>query len=239
MTDLDQLLAQAAQAHRQPSAPDGVVDADLARARRALTHQRMRRSGARSVVAASLAVGAFAALQGQGHHGSSTTAGKPSTAPATVTVGGATTAGTAPVRTTTKPADLAVKLVSYTGAQPEGYTVDSVPAGWEIQGVNNLDLAIAPVGFADQSLNDFEGKLVVMLLSADATPPTTGVPVDVGVAGTGRISHENPEPILTFKDTSGHWLDIQVPTALHWSDAQVAAFGSAVHANATAVAGVG
>jgi hypothetical protein len=228
MTDLDQLLAQAAQAHRQPSAPDGVVDADLARGRRALNHRRMRRSGARSVLAAGLAVGAFAVVHQQGS--TSSTPAATAQAPAVTTH---------PATAAAKPVTLSVKLVAYTGAQPEGYTVDSVPAGWEIQGVNNLDLAIAPVGFADQSLNDFEGKLVVMLLSADATPPTTGVPVDVGVAGTGRISHENPEPILTFKDTSGHWLDIQVPTALHWSDAQVAAFGSAVHANATAVAGVG
>jgi hypothetical protein len=222
MTDLHSLLSQAAQPDGAP-APDSVVDADLVRGRRALTHRRMRRTGTRSALAAVVAIGTFAAVH-PGGSSSGTTA-----APAK------TKATTAATKT-----NLGVKLVAYTGAQPAGYTVDSVPAGWEIQGVNNDDLAIAPVGFADQDLSVFEGKLVVMLLSKDATPPTTGTPVDLGVAGTGRIDHSNPgEPILTFKDAAGHWLDIQVPPALHWTDAQVAAFGAAVHANSTAVAGVG
>jgi hypothetical protein len=223
MTDPETLLSQAAHAFSTTPSPEAVVDADLARGRRALNHRRMRRSASRSVLAAGLAVGAFAAVHQQGGTGGTSTATRPSqhvTAPAVQ-------------------APLSVKLVAYTGAQPDGYTVDSVPAGWEIQGVSNLVLAIAPVGFADRSLDSFEGKLVVMLLSADAAPPTTGVPVNVGAAGTGRISHENPEPILTFQDQAGHWLDIQVPASLHWTDAQVAAFGSAVHANATAEAGVG
>jgi hypothetical protein len=183
----------------------------------------MRRTGTRSVLAATLAVGTFAAVHASGHPagGTSTTALKPSTQQ---------------VRPAVAPT---VKLVAYTGAQPAGYTVDSVPAGWEIQGVNNFDLAIAPVGYADQSLDNFQGKLVVMLMSSDAKPPTTGTPADIGVPGTGRINHTEPEPILDFKDTAGHWVEIQVPGALHWSDAQVVAFGNAVHVNAAAEAGVG
>ena len=213
MTDLQSLFSQAARAGDGPAA-EGVVDADLVRGRRALTHRRMRRTGTRSVLAAALAIGTFAAVSPHGGHDSASTA-------------------------TGKPASASIKLVAWTGAQPQGYTVDSVPAGWEIQGVNNFVLAIAPIGFPNQRLDVFSGKLVVMLLSPDEAPPTTGTRVDIGVAGTGRISHLNPEPILTFEDSHGRWLDIQVPVALHWTDAQVVAFGEAVHANATAVAGRG
>jgi hypothetical protein len=223
MTDLDTLLSQAAHSPVHP-ASESLVDADVARGHRALVHRTMRRTGTRSVLAATLAVGTFAAVHASGHPagGTSTTALKPSTQQ---------------VRPAVAPT---VKLVAYTGAQPAGYTVDSVPAGWEIQGVTNFALAIAPVGFADQSLDSFQGKLVVMLMSKGQEPPTTGVPVDVGVPGTGRISHSNPgEPILTFQDSAGRWLDIQVPASLHWTDAQVVAFGAAVHANGSAVAGQG
>jgi hypothetical protein len=225
MTDLDTLLSQAAQSP-VPPASDSTVDADVARGRRALVHRKMRRTGTRSALAAVVAVGTFAAVHTSSGSGGTSIAKAPTTTP---------TAGAQPTA-----ANLSINLVAYTGTQPDGYTVDSVPAGWEIQGVDNFALDIAPVGFADKDLNNFVGKLVVMLMSKDQKPPTTGVPVDVGVPGTGRISHFNPgEPILTFQDSAGHWLDIQVPASLHWTDADVTAFGAAVHANATAEAGVG
>lgn len=44
---------------------------------------------------------------------------------------------------------------------------------------------------------------------------------------------------LYFTDSVGHRLVVQVPAALHWSDAQIGQFGAAVHANANAEAGVG
>jgi hypothetical protein len=223
MTDLDTLLSRAAQSP-VPPASDSIVAADVARGRRALIHRNMRRLGTRTALAAVIAVVAVGAV-----HVSSGSNGTTSATTPTTQVGGVQPNAANP----------SIKLVAYTGTQPDGYTVDSVPAGWEIQGVNNFALDIAPVGFADKDLNSFAGKLVVMLMSKDEKPPTTGVPVNVGVAGTGRISHFNPEPILTFQDSAGHWLDIQVPASLHWTDAQVTAFGAAVHANATAEAGVG
>jgi hypothetical protein len=233
MTDLDTLLAQAAQSPIPP-ATGSIVDADVARGHRALVHRTMRRTGTRSVLAATLALGTFAAVHAGGSK-SGTTALKPSHQTVQPAVGPSIRPQT--VRPAVGPS---IRLVAYTGTQPAGYTVDSVPAGWEIQGVTNFALSIAPVGFPDTSLDSFAGKLAVMLMSKDEKPPTTGVPVDVGVPGTGRISHFNPgEPILTFQDSAGHWLDIQVPASLHWTDAQVARFGAAVHAHATAVAGVG
>jgi hypothetical protein len=230
MTDLDTLLSQAAHPSTSP-APDSVVDADLARGRRALNHRRRRRTGTRSVVAGALAIGAFAAFS-PGSHSSGSSVTGPSI--------GATTAGTATKAAVTGGAVAGIQLVAYTGDQPKGYTVDSVPSGWEIQGVSNLALVVAPVGDADQDIDDFAGKLVVMLESEDQKTAPTGTPVTVG-SFTGVINHDedNVGPALFFTDGAGHRLAIQVPAALHWSDAQVAAFGTCVHVNATAQEGKG
>ena len=142
MTDLDTLLSQAAHSPATP-APEAVVDADLARGRRALNHRRMRRTGTRSVLAGALAIGAFAAYS-PGSHPAGTAprraAGCTPTRQASLTPPRPATGKAAAV-----PAG--IKLVAYTGEQPKGYTVDSVPAGWELQGVNNFALVIAPVGY--------------------------------------------------------------------------------------------
>ena len=171
MTDLHSLLSQAAHSDGAP-APDSVVEADLVRGRRALTHRRMRRTGTRSVLAAVVAIGTFAAVHPGGSSSGTTAAPATSKAPAAVALG--------------------VKLVAYTGTQPDGYTVDSVPAGWEIQGVNNFAWPSPRPASPTRTSTTSAGKLVVMLLSKDAKPPTTGTPVDVGVAGTAGSATPTP-----------------------------------------------
>jgi hypothetical protein len=213
MTDLQTLLLDAGRPGADPSAH--VVDDDLARGRRALARRRLRRGGTGGLLVAAAAIGSLAVVQAQGVSQSPTHTATRSTA-------------TAPIA-----------LVAYTGTQPEGYTVDSVPTGWEIQGVNNFVLTIAAVGDPDRQVNSFAGKLVVMLLSKDGSIPTTGSQVAVG-SRSGVISHFDPSTAqLFFTDVAGHVLDIQVPAALHWTDAQIGQFGAAVHVNATAQAGRG
>jgi hypothetical protein len=215
MTDLQTLLLDAGRPGADP--PAHVVDDDLARGRRALVRQRLRRGGTRSLLVAAAAVGSLLVVQTQGPSQSPEHAAGPS----------------APGSTSS------VKLVAYTGSQPQGYTVGSVPDGWEIQGVDNYALVIAAVGNPDRQLDSFAGKLVVMLLSKDASIPTTGTRVAVG-STTGIVSHVDPATAqLFFTDAAGHVLDIQVPAALNWTDAQIGQFGAVVHANASAQAGVG
>jgi hypothetical protein len=145
----------------------------------------------------------------------------------------------------------AIQLVAYTGAQPAGYTVGTVPDGWEVQGVNNFALVIARQGNPDTDINSFEGKLVVMLQSKDESDRTDGTKVAVG-SQTGTIVRADVSMVdgvdvpgdpdegrLFFTDSVGHRLVIQVPAELHWTNAQFIAFGSSVHANANAEAGRG
>lgn len=243
MTDLETMLSDAGRARSAHATPDGVVDEDISRGRRALARRRMRQGGTRFAVVAALIAGAFVVVQPK-DNGTTEIATPPAT--------NADTSAGAPSVDAPAVATPSIKLVAYTGAQPAGYTVAMVPDGWEIQGVDNYALTIARKGDPDTHINSFVGKLVVMLQSKDEDDRTDGTEVAVGTA-TGRIVRGDggmaPDGTITegdqdaarlfFKDSAGHRLVIQVPAALHWSDAQIAEFGAAVHANAHAEAGVG
>jgi hypothetical protein len=254
MTDLETMLSNAGRSGPYQDAAADVVDADVARAHRALVHRRVRRTGGRSLAVGALALGSFAVLHTQSGGQTATTGiAAPTTKTATTTKPVATkratttpamvaTVPTVPkTKTAASPAvhELAIKLVDYTGTQPPGYTVGSVPSGWDLQGVSNFALVIGPKGDADQELNDFQGKLVVMLASSDEPAHQTGTPVAVGDL-TGVVRHTDPNVTQLFvTDAAGHHIDIQAPTSLHWSDAQVGAFAATVHVNPNAQAGVG
>jgi len=220
MTDLETLFEAA---RTTQTAPPETVDADVARGLRALNRRRIRRAPVAAGLAVVTGLGVFAVVQGQ-----TRSSGPSTSASSDQRTGGTSSAGSG-----------SIELVAYTGAQPQGYTVDSVPAGWEIQGVDNYVLAIAPIGDADQNLDSFGGKLVVMLRSQDDKDVRTGDQVMIGSA-PGVIDHSDASTAqLFFDDAAGHRVDIQVPSSLHWSNAQMAAFATSVHVNATAVAGVG
>jgi hypothetical protein len=251
MTDLETMLSNARHGMAPPTA--ATIDADVNRGHRALVQRRIRRTGLRSVAVGALAIGSFAVVQSQGGHSTSTAVAPPAkvhpavAAPAKVHPAvapptkvhqptGGSTAATTHTKVT---AHLAIKLVDYTGAQPAGYTVGSVPAGWDLQGVNNFVLVIAPDGFADQSLDSWAGKLVVMLASKDEPTHQTGAPVAVGDL-TGVVRHDDPSTTqLFFTDAAGHHIDIQAPSSLHWSDAQLGAFAATVQVAKNAQAGEG
>jgi hypothetical protein len=122
---------------------------------------------------------------------------------------------------------LAIRLVAYTGQQPAGYRVASVPEGWEIQGADPFALTIAPKGFPDQQYQSFVGKLVVMSQSSDATGTPGGTPRPIGKY-TGYVLHTEGIVVCTFQDDTGSWIQLQVPPSLHWSDDDVVRFAEGV-----------
>jgi hypothetical protein len=85
-----------------------------------------------------------------------------------------------------------VNLVAYKGAKPKGFTIDKVPDGWFVQGINEYELVIAP----DKAKNpgpdvnpskspvydprDYTDKIAVFLESKDNPHPTEGKKVKVG-----------------------------------------------------------
>lgn len=211
---------------------------DLARGRRLLRRRRMLGAAG---VAGAMALGAVLPLVLQG----GTPGGHPSAAlgrshPATsvkASSSPAASAGHGPVSSHSQ-----VKLVAWTGKQPPGFLVSSVPSGWVLQGNSPWTFTVAPAGDPDTNQYSFIGKLVVMLQSSSVTSPPTGQsqPVDGrrGVFQPACASCDGIES-LTYLAANGKWVVIQAPTTLGWDGAQLAKFAGGVTVLATAQQGVG
>ena len=196
------------------------ADADVVRGRRALRRRRLFRSAGASAFA-------VAALAAAVTYGASTGNGSPAD---TVTATG-----------TSAPAAVATQLVAYQGEQPKGFTIDKVPAGWEVQGVNAAALTIAPKGLADKNPDSFVGKIAIMLQSADdhSTPAGTSIQVDgkPGVINTPEDPGNTKN--LWVKEPTGVWLQVQIWDASGWSNAAIVEFGAGIHVLPGAVQGRG
>ncbi len=187
------------------------ADADVARGRRALRRRRLFRSAG----ASAFAVAALVAVVAYG-----------------------TSAVSHPATT---PTVASAHLVAYQGAQPKGFTIDKVPAGWEVQGVSPGALTIAPVGAKDKNPDSFVGKIAVMLQSQDdhSTPSGTGVTVGgrPGVINGGLGTEHGKN--LWVKQPNGIWLLVQIWDARGWTDADMVEFAGGIHVLKDAVQGRG
>jgi hypothetical protein len=200
------------------------VEEDLARGRRALR----RRRTVQSVGASAFAVAAVAAAVAYGTNGGSA-AGVPADRSPAVAQG-----GKAPATATTV-------LVAYHGEQPKGFTIDKVPSGWEVQGVNASALTIAPVDAKDKNPDVFEGKIAIMLQSKDDHATPSGTAVDVGgkagVIDKGQGTEHGRN--LWVKQSNGIWMEVQIWDASGWTDAAIVEFADGIHVEKDAVQGVG
>lgn len=235
MDDLRTLLHERTTLTATPS--PSLVQDDLARGRTALRRHETRR-GARGAVMAVAAAGVVAlATQGALGGGASTTASRPA-------------ATTAPPAISSAPA---VSLVSFTGQQPAGFTIDTVPAGWGVVRSDADGLLLAPAGTGDRNSTDREvslvDKIAVMQINTAAGMDGTDVSVDVGGApGTlFTMQDEGPDgkPVasktktLYVKQPSDTYLAVQVWDASAWTDAQIAQLGAGIHPTDTATTTTG
>jgi hypothetical protein len=152
---------------------------------------------------------------------SGATAALPATGPATGSA-------TAPKQATTAggPELKSIGLVSYTGTQPKGYKVSWVPKGWVIQGVDRTALVIAPKGAKDKNPHSFRGKLAVLSASVDE-PHTLGKRISVG-GRPGYLRTQDDIQMLSYKSSTGRWVDIQAPLKLGWSSTDIAKFAAGI-----------
>jgi hypothetical protein len=217
MMDLHDRLSMIAGSAGAPSAEQ--ADADLTRGKRALRRRR-------AVQGAGASVFAVAALAAVVAYGTTNQAGAP--APQI-----AAPAQQSPVA--------GAKLVAYHGEQLKGFTIDKVPEGWELQGVNEAVLTIAPKGFKDKDVNSFVGKIAVMLQSKDDKNTPTGTNVTVagkpGVINTPTDGGSSRN--LWVKQPNGIWLQAQIWDASGWSTEDMVEFGAGLHVTKDAVQGVG
>jgi hypothetical protein len=191
------------------------AEADLARGRRALRHRRTVKGAATGVFAVAAAAAALA------YGTASQPAAHPTAAP--------------------KPAVVTTTLVAYQGEQPKGYTIDKVPAGWEIQGVDPSVLTIAPVDAKDKDPHSFVGKIAIMLQSQDEHGTPTGTAVKVGDKAGVLITPEGQSAgrTLYVKQPNGVSLIVQIWDAHGWSNDAITEFAAGVHVLPNAVQGRG
>jgi hypothetical protein len=106
----------------EPAGPD-IAAADVARGHRALSRRRHRRL-ASAAGAAAVVAGVAVAI------GQPAQSGK----------------GTPPTAGATLPQTLAIRLTAYAGAQPAGFKVATVPAGWQVASSDAYSFVVAPPG---------------------------------------------------------------------------------------------
>jgi len=226
MIDIERLLDQTARSAEATPSPE-VVEADVRRARSALLQRRRRRAvwtSVASTIAVAAVIGAAVVI------GADRNADTPTAQPnATQPQGQA-------------PGDDGVDLVTYNGEQPPGFIVNLVPEGWYIQKPDHGAYSLAIARDGDTSSPDaFVGKLVVGLLSSDASVPTHGEPVDIN-GREGVISpSDGGVTTLTFPYTDGRYVQIQAWSMadLGWSNDQLVRFAEGITVTASAKAGVG
>jgi hypothetical protein len=145
----------------------------------------------------------------------------------------------------TIPATARVKLVAYTGAQPAGYEVKEIPAGWVIQGSNSYNLVIAPAGDPDKNPDSFLGKLLVTQEEFSTGDAASTGWVSATVAGHAAYYNDGTSDQaahtagLVIRQAAGQWLLVQAPLSLGWTQAQLTEFARGVTILATARPGKG
>jgi hypothetical protein len=107
-----------------------------------------------------------------------------------------------------------------------------------VQGGNAFALVVAPRGDADQNIDSFLGKIVVMLKSADEPVPTSA-PKQPVAGRPGYLRDQGITWTLTYKAADGRWVDIQVPSSLGWSGHRLARFAAGVQVLVNAQPGRG
>lgn len=228
MSDITDLFTRTASTTDGKPSVD-VVEADLARGQLALRRDHRRRTvrrsmAATSTVAAAAVVAVIVAQTTGSSHPASTNAGqhiKTSTV-APVYVG-------PPVHTIHR-----IKLVAYHGKQLNGFTVDEIPAGWHLSTSTQYALLITKDGSHDNDPDAFVGKLAVLTSSIDEHGLAHGDSVTVN-GQPGKVDVQGDTQLLRYNSTDGFGVDIQAPTTLHWTDAQIVAFAEGVHVTGNAV----
>jgi hypothetical protein len=223
MSDIEDVLRSLSHLGTSPPAAPEIVAADVARAHRAATRRRRRRFS--TTLVGAVVVGAAAAL---GPH-----------LIAASTDSGRVTIPSGP------------KLVAYTGEQPTGFKVSTVPDGWQLVVADRSAFVLGPPGASASTggANATDGpqpagnatslslrdRIAVSLQLRRTIPDSSQTrPVDIN-GRSGMLGHPLAAP-NRLSDTrwlsfpSGHegYVLVQVPASLGISDDQIITFAEGI-----------
>lgn len=226
MTDITNELTELGERlTRAPS--EDTVAADLARGRAALRRGRLRLGGTLS--AAALVIGGTAGYLAV----SAQPAARQQHHPATSAGQQHHPAASAPVK---------IRLADYSGQQPHGFNVASVPQGFHLQtqASNASSFVLAPPS-ADKQPDSFVGKLVVTAeAGSDLGHWKSFGDRSVTVHGTqGRIGDQGDATQLWFGVGHGIVVDVQAWDSIGLTPRQLIAFAGGVTTTSTLQLGHG
>lgn len=223
MPDVMDILRNLPQAAASADVPadQAVVAADVARGRRAVSRRRQKRIG--FAAAAAAAVAAFAV--GAGQFGTAVD-NKPTAAGSS----GVPAAGP--------------QLVAYTGEQPAGFKVRTVPQGWTVISSNEFEFVVAPPGketgggpSAGPSTGPapvmYDDRIAVFMLGDSPVPKDSqSEKVDIngkeGRLGSFPKSRTSPDARwLMFPSDKGAVM-VQVPDSTGLSNDQIVSFAEGI-----------
>lgn len=105
--------------------------------------------------------------------------------------------------------------------------VKTIPDHWVIQGSTPFALTIAPANAPNKNPDVFIGKLVIVQESFD-TSDTQGL---TKIEVQGRAAYywvRDSIASLVIEQMPGHWLAVQAPSSLGWTQQQEVQFGAGV-----------
>ncbi|MDY7088193.1 MAG: hypothetical protein SYR96_24185 [Actinomycetota bacterium] len=133
-----------------------------------------------------------------------------------------------------------LSLVSYTGQQPVGFQVSTVPEGWKVVSSDPSAFVVEPPGRGGEPGDpgaplSLDGRISVTLQGLSKLPAESPV-TKVDVNGReGRLGHplESEGKLsatrwLFFPDASGRQVQVRVPESVKLSDAQVVDFAEGI-----------
>jgi hypothetical protein len=212
----------------QVPADSDTVAADVARGRRALIVRRGRRIAGTGFVAVAAAAAIATGTVGQSSGSGTTAASRPSVV----------------IQPTTATTHL--QLTAYEGAQPVGFKVTTVPAGWHVTSSSRSAFVAVPPGTktphgpagAPVSLM---GGIAVMLQGDSRLPtgePITKVTVQ-GNEGQLGLTEDKGAKWLIYPHGAGSKVLVQVPTKLGLTDKQIVQFADGITVTSEAQAARG
>ncbi|GAA1583450.1 hypothetical protein [Actinoplanes couchii] len=133
-----------------------------------------------------------------------------------------------------------LELVAYTGEQPAGFQVSTVPDGWRVVSSDESAFVVEPPARAERPEDalggvNYHGRIVVMLQGGSHFPEESPVEtVDVN-GRSGKLGHplEAPGELsdtrwLFFPDAAGKSVNVQVPGDVGLSDEQLVDFAEGI-----------
>jgi hypothetical protein len=212
----------------QVPADSDTVAADVARGRRALIVRRGRRIAGTGFVAVAAAAAIATGTVGQSSGSGATAASQPS----------------AVIQHTTATTHL--QLAAYEGAQPVGFKVTTVPAGWHVTSSSRSAFVAVPPGTktphgpAGAPVSLMGG--IAVMLQGDSRPPADEPITKVTVQGNeGQLglTEDKAAKWLIYPVGAGSKVLVQVPTKLGLTDKQIVQFADGITVTSDAQAARG